>query len=169
VSEPIGAGFTEMFSDRGGLQAALKEDRPLLLVAVGTRGIAALRSVVEWTPVQAHATTCPVTLFYVADSQATAAYIKDWDTWRESGAVVNVLFTSNFVADAGEGDAATVLRALGTAVLGGEAGLRGAVRSNPKDASVLLAGFQGATAIAFVKRLGGLGVPSDQLLFCEYF
>ncbi len=35
--------------------------------------------------VQAHATAHHVSLFYVADSASSAAYIKDWDNWREAG------------------------------------------------------------------------------------
>ena len=44
-----------------------------------------LRAALEWTPVQAHATANPVTLFYVAQGQQSAAYLADWDRWREAG------------------------------------------------------------------------------------
>ncbi len=44
-----------------------------------------LRAALEWTPVQAHATANPVTLFYVAQGQQSAAYLADWDQWREAG------------------------------------------------------------------------------------
>ena len=51
----------------------------------GPRGIAPLRAVLEWTPVQAHATAHQVTLLYACQSAASAAFIKDWDSWREAG------------------------------------------------------------------------------------
>ena len=56
VSLPLGSGFVPMFDSGEGLSEDMEEGRALLLVAVGTRGIAAMRSAVEWQPVQAHAT-----------------------------------------------------------------------------------------------------------------
>ena len=34
---------------------------------------------------QAHATANRVVLYYIAESQASAAYLVDWDAWREAG------------------------------------------------------------------------------------
>lgn len=34
---------------------------------------------------QAHATAHRVALFYVAESQSSAAYLVEWDAWREAG------------------------------------------------------------------------------------
>ena len=44
-----------------------------------------LRAALEWTPVQAHSTANPVTLFYITQCQQSAAYLADWDRWREAG------------------------------------------------------------------------------------
>ena len=52
---------------------------------MGARGMGPLRAALEWTPVQAHATANPVTLFCVAQGQQSAAYLADWDQWREAG------------------------------------------------------------------------------------
>lgn len=97
--------------------AALEEQRSLLIIAVGVRGIAAARAALKWTPVQAHATTqkvrgmcllAPETLFalftrltskcdpwchpppqvtclYVTRSPSTAAFLPEWDLWRDAG------------------------------------------------------------------------------------
>lgn len=55
------------------------------IAGAGSKGIAPLRSVLEWTPVQAHATAHRVTLLYACASATSAAFIKDWDSWREAG------------------------------------------------------------------------------------
>lgn len=52
VSEVLGGGFNSLFNSAVNLQSALEEGRPLLAVAVGCSGMAALRAVMEWTPVQ---------------------------------------------------------------------------------------------------------------------
>ena len=52
---------------------------------MGARGMGPLRAALEWTPVQAHATANPVSLFYMTQCQQSAAYLADWDQWREAG------------------------------------------------------------------------------------
>lgn len=68
-----------------GLLSAAEDSRPLLLIGMGARGMGPLRAALEWTTVQAHATANPVTLFYIAQDQQSAAYLADWDQWREAG------------------------------------------------------------------------------------
>lgn len=63
----------------------VQEQRPILAIAVGFRGMAAMRAVLNWAPVQAHATSHKVTCYYVTKSPAAAAFIQEWDTWREAG------------------------------------------------------------------------------------
>lgn len=55
------------------------------MIGMGARGMGPLRAALEWTPVQAHATANPVTLFYITQCQQSAAYLADWDQWREAG------------------------------------------------------------------------------------
>lgn len=55
------------------------------MIGMGARGMGPLRAALEWTPVQAHATANPITLFYIAPCQQNAAYLADWDQWREAG------------------------------------------------------------------------------------
>ena len=49
------------------------------------QGIAPLRALAQWTPVQAQATANRVSLVYVAESQEGAAYVTEWDELREAG------------------------------------------------------------------------------------
>lgn len=56
------------------------------------RGLASLRACVEWTPVQAHASTRAVSLFILADSPQAVAYVKDFDQWRASGVRVHPIY-----------------------------------------------------------------------------
>ena len=65
--------------------ASLEAGHPLLVVCAGVRGIAPVRAALAWTPVLAHAGSCHVAVFYVADSPPAAAYLSEWDTWREAG------------------------------------------------------------------------------------
>lgn len=63
----------------------LQEQRNILALAVGLKGIAAIRAVLNWAPVQAHATSHKVTAYYVTKSPQTAAFLAEWDQWREAG------------------------------------------------------------------------------------
>lgn len=65
--------------------ASLEGGHPLVVLCAGPRGIAPVRAALSWTPVLAHAGSCRVAVFYVAGSQASAAYLLEWDTWREAG------------------------------------------------------------------------------------
>lgn len=77
--------YASLFNSYVGLLSAAEESRPLLMLAMGSRGMGPLRAALEWTPIQAHATANAVSLFYVTESQQSAAYLADWDKWREAG------------------------------------------------------------------------------------
>ena len=49
------------------------------------QGIAPIRALAQWTPVQAQATAHSVSVIYAAESQEGAAYVTEWDQWREAG------------------------------------------------------------------------------------
>jgi ferredoxin-NADP reductase len=69
--------------------SSMEAKRDLLLVAIGTQGIAPIRAVLDWIPVQAHATSQKVTLVYEVENAQSAAYVAEWDAWRAAG--VNVI------------------------------------------------------------------------------
>ena len=77
--------YASLFNSYVGLLSAAEDSRPLLLIGMGARGMGPLRAALEWTPVQAHSTANPVTLFYITQCQQSAAYLADWDRWREAG------------------------------------------------------------------------------------
>jgi len=63
----------------------LQEQRNILALAIGLKGMAAIRAVLNWAPVQAHATSHKVTCYYVTKSPSSAAFLAEWDQWREAG------------------------------------------------------------------------------------
>ena len=77
--------YASLFNSYVGLLSAAEESRPLLMLGMGARGMGPLRAALEWTPIQAHATANAVSLFYVTESQQSAAYLADWDSWRQAG------------------------------------------------------------------------------------
>ena len=89
VSQVIGRGYGSIFQEEIGLMSSMEAKRDLLLVAIGTQGIAPIRAVLDWIPVQAHATSQKVTLVYEVENAQSAAYVAEWDAWRAAG--VNVI------------------------------------------------------------------------------
>jgi hypothetical protein len=65
----------------------------MLAVAVGVRGIAAIRAALNWAPVQAHASSRRVSVYYVTRSPSSAAFLAEWDAWREAGVTFHPLYT----------------------------------------------------------------------------
>ena len=70
------------------IRAGLQEKRPIIMLAFGADGMAPIRSALEWAPLQAHATEAPVVLCYITQSMASAAFVADWDLWRDMGCTV---------------------------------------------------------------------------------
>jgi hypothetical protein len=181
VSEVIGRGFSSLFNSIVGLQSSLEEGRPILMVAVGSRGIAPLRAALAWTPVLAHATSFPVNIVYAAESQSSAAYLLEWDSWREAGVGVHPIYVGDITRNGSSSGAATgteagsahVLalgEALEIALFGGERGLVGALGgADPRDAAVVMSGVPGDVAAHLTRRLTHGGVQSERLLFCDFF
>ncbi|KAL4519526.1 hypothetical protein Ndes2526B_g01885 [Nannochloris sp. 'desiccata'] len=178
VSEVIGRGFSSLFNSIVGLQSCLEEGRPLLMVAVGSRGIAPLRAALAWTPVLAHATQHPINLVYAAESQSSAAYLLEWDSWREAGVGVHPIYVGDITRNGNASGAATgtaagsahVLalgEALEIALFGGERGLVGALGgADPREAAVVMSGVPGDVAAHLTRRLthGGCSVGTALIL-----
>lgn len=170
VSDVVGNGYGSLFNSGVGLQSAMEEGRPLVMVAVGCKGIAPLRACLAWTPVLAHATEHSVDLFYVAESPASAAYLLEWDEWREAGVKVHPLYLSG--ENGGNGasmDASSVQEVLEEAMFHGPHGLVGAIGQRPEEAAVMLSGVPGDVAAHLTRKLTHAGVASERLLFCDFF
>jgi hypothetical protein len=69
---------------------------------VGLKGIAAIRAVLNWAPVQAHATSHRVTAYYVTKSPSSAAFLSEWDQWREAGVSACWLVSDDFLSCIGD-------------------------------------------------------------------
>lgn len=114
------------------------------MVAQGTRGLAAMRAVLNWTPVQAHATRHVVACFYICPAAAQAACVPAWDAWRE----VSVRFTPIYTGEAQAGSA------------GSSNGAAGGGSADP-DRPLVLPGDAGSSASS---GGGSAAMPAQQVL-----
>lgn len=103
VSQVVGRGFASLFNSYSGLPASLEEQRNILVLAVGLKGIAAVRSALNWAPVQAHASSHRVAAYYVTRSPSSAAFLAEWDAWREAGVAFHPLYTEGVLGGSGSG------------------------------------------------------------------
>ncbi|GAB4816983.1 hypothetical protein N2152v2_004029 [Parachlorella kessleri] len=176
VSNVVGKGYAPLFETQTGLSMVLEECKTLLMVALGCRGIAPLHAALTWTPVQAHATANKVILLYAVESQTSAAYLVEWDAWREAGVVVVPIYLSPEAGGSGSnGGGAAAASSPGPALeqalfhsSSGEHGLRGLLGCEPRDAAVLMSGVPGELAAQITRRLTQAGVPGERVMFCEY-
>ncbi|KAL4437987.1 hypothetical protein ABPG77_004208 [Micractinium sp. CCAP 211/92] len=167
VSPVAGAGFASLFNSEVNMMAALEGGHPLVVLCAGPRGVAPVRAALSWTPVLAHAGSCRVAVFYVAGSQSSAAYLLEWDNWREAGAHVQTLYLEE--NGSGNGGAATAEQLLERVVLEGEGGLKAVLGgADPATAAVLMSGLGGEGAAQLTRRLGAAGIPSERIMFCDY-
>lgn len=192
VSQVVGRGFASLFNSYSGLPSSLEEQRNILALAFGLKGIAAIRAVLNWAPVQAHATSHSVTAYYVTRSRTTAAFVTEWDQWREAGVVFNPLYTEMLLQrsaspgdKAGNGSSGSSASAAAAAddevtaedIMGmldqglflHEHGLESVIGGKASEATVLLAGLPGDIASTVAKELTFKGVAWERLLFCDYF
>ncbi|DBA66220.1 TPA: hypothetical protein ACH3X2_002595 [Trebouxia sp. C0005] len=175
VSQVVGRGYASLFNSYVGLLSAAEDSRPLLLIGMGARGMGPLRAAIEWTPVQAHATANPVTLFYVAQGQQSAAYLADWDQWREAGVRVQPVYIPELQGEAnasGNGNATannTIIQdELEQAVFGDEQGFMGSLGGDPRDCAVLISGLPGPVTATLTRRLTLEGITRERVLFCDF-
>jgi hypothetical protein len=211
VSGVVGAGWAPLFDALGGsdddayhknsgggssaLAAALEARRPLLVVGAGAAGAAALRSTLEWTPVQAAASAGRVAAVLAAGrgtaggdggdeadgssstpsaSLSGVPYLIWFDLWRSFGVSLHT------PPPLPPGAGALALEAQLFGALFGAGGEPGALRAvlassgggngGGGDVTVLLGGLPRPVALAIVRRLEAEGVPSSQVLFGDpYF
>lgn len=177
VSPVVGAGFENPLFSEFNLSSAIERGDAIVAFAGGARGMGPLRAVMEWPNVASHADKHPVTLFYLncgdkpapanpynpeAVEQANgrgAAFVEQWDEWREGGAAVVPCFGPFF--DDG-------VFAVQSAMVGGVAewgGKHGTVLG--KDArrvTVLLAGLEKDEVSAILRVPALQAVPKEQIL-----
>ncbi|PSC75462.1 adenylate kinase [Micractinium conductrix] len=166
VSAVAGDGFASLFNQSINLAAAMENGHPLVMLCAGSRGIAPVRAALSWTPVLAHASNSCVALYYVADSPSSAAYLVEWDTWREAGAQVHPLYRQ--LEGSGNGGPPSEEVLLERALFGGERGLAAVLGgAHARDAAVLMSGLEGEAAAHLTRRLSAAGVPSERIMLCD--
>ncbi|CAM9895691.1 unnamed protein product, partial [Hapterophycus canaliculatus] len=94
ISDFMGRGFASLFVGWIGLQSALQEQRDIVVVASGARGLGSVKPVLDWPPVQAHAGVKKVSVFLEAESPVTAPFVDEFNGWRASGIRVTQCFTA---------------------------------------------------------------------------
>ncbi|GFR40372.1 hypothetical protein Agub_g920 [Astrephomene gubernaculifera] len=99
VTQVIGRGFCSLLDSYNGVTHALEEGRNLVLIGCGSRGISALRSALSWQPLLAHAASRSahppaVSALYLAACAGRAAFVAEWDGWREAGILIRPLYTN---------------------------------------------------------------------------
>merc|ERR1712150_266647 len=109
----------------------------------------------EWTPVQAHATEHRVALLYLCKNAGSAAYLKDWDGWRETGITVTPVYYSE---DSDNGSPITDEDALDRLAL---AVYKSLIGGSPAQSSVLISGLPGTVATGLSRRLAMDGVSRE--------
>ncbi|KAG2429604.1 hypothetical protein HXX76_010837 [Chlamydomonas incerta] len=188
VTQVIGRGFCSLLDSYNGLTHAMEEGRNLVLIGMGTRGMAALRSALNWQPVLAHASSGrSVAALYVAHSAGRAAFVTEWDSWREAGMRLRPLYTNpnanvddEAVVGNGHGgsssgggdgsselDAGRAMELLQFGLFMGEGGFDGVCGGSAGSASFLLAGLPGELASGLAKQLSAKGVAYDHILFAQ--
>ena len=162
VSEPRGVGFSNVLFAERSLEAAMRKNHPLVLLANGTDGLASVRSLLDWQPVMAYADAHPVTLFYLCESQESAALLSIHDEWREEGFKIipcyGALDDQLFLMEQ--------CFLTGAVAAGGKPTILGA---DPAACSVLLAGAEGDVAGSILKLLNARGIARDNILTSDFF
>ncbi|KAK9862207.1 hypothetical protein WJX84_008668 [Apatococcus fuscideae] len=165
-----GNGFSSLFAPDIGLQSSMESGRHLLLIGVGASGIAPLRAVMDWAPVQAHASSGQVALVYLAPSPTAAAYLSEWDHWREMGAHVQVEYLdrdSSQSASDRPANPRSIMESIEAAVFDRQQGLPRKLNSSWHDWTVLLSGLEGSDAAAVCRKLSEEGLSSENILVSE--
>ncbi|CAN0249321.1 unnamed protein product, partial [Ectocarpus sp. 4 AP-2014] len=86
-------GFSSLFAGWIALQAALQEQRDIVIVASGARGLGSVKPVLDWPPVQAHAGIKKVSCAAWSESPGAAPFINESGGWRSSGIRVTQCYT----------------------------------------------------------------------------
>ncbi|KAK9834344.1 hypothetical protein WJX84_002804 [Apatococcus fuscideae] len=165
-----GNGFSSLFAPDIGLQSAMESGRRLLLIGVGASGMAPLRAAMDWAPVQAHASSGQVAMVYLAPSPTAAAYLSEWDQWREMGAHIQVEYLdrdSNQCASDKPSSPRSIMESIDAAVFDRQQGLPRKLNSSWHDWTVLLSGLIGSDAAAVCRKLSEEGLSSEHILVSE--
>lgn len=107
-----------------------------------------------------------MTLLYVTKSPTKACFLVDWDSWRDAGVRVHVLYSD----DIGNNGAASsqLQEMLEGEIFHREHGIHGTLGGDPREAAVMMAGLPGDVAGHLTKKLTQAGVH-EWCLFADFF
>lgn len=157
VSEPLGRGFSNVLFAERSLEAAMRKGHSLVIIACDTDGLASAASLLDWQPVMAYADAHPVTLFYLCESQESAALLASHDEWRAEGFKIIPCYGSL-------SDQIFMMEQCfltGALAAGGKPTILGA---SAAKCSALLAGAEGETASRILHLLTERGLARDNIL-----
>lgn len=157
VSEPLGRGFSNVLFAERSLEAAMRKGHSLVVIACDTDGLASAASLFDWQPVLAYADAHPVTLFYLCESQESAALVASHDDWRAAGFKIIPCYGSL-------SDQIFMMEQCfltGALAAGGKPTILGA---SADKCSALLAGAEGETASRILHLLTDRGLARDNIL-----
>jgi len=167
VSQVVGRGFCSLFNSVINVPSMVEEKRPMLIIALGTRGLVPTRALLNWTPIQAHATAHRMGCIYVTRSATTASFLPGWDLWRDAGVDFTPHYTEVYDPE-DPANADKVLELLEKTLFLREGGFS-SIAGPASDVVVVLAGMPGDLASQVTKRLTAKGVPHERMLFCDFF
>ena len=164
VSEPHGSGFSNVLFAERDLEAAMRKNHALVLVANGTNGFASIRALLDWQPVMAYADQHPVSVFYLCESQESAALLSLHDEWRSEGFKIVPCYGT--IEDQMFMIEQCILT--GAEAAGGKPTIFGASDVS-RSASVLLAGASGSAAKNLLDLFVNRGVSRDNILTSDFY
>jgi len=154
-SEVLGRGFQSLFHEEDRLGLSLEEGKNLVLVAGGT-GIGPIRAVADWAPVQAYAGNGHVvSLFYHYESLESAAYVDEFQSWREAGIHVRPC----------QGKDASVIEG---ELFDQKGEVRSTIVKPDTDPSFLISGFPGKVTARLSRLLSNNGISGNRVFYCDF-
>jgi len=166
VSEILGRGYTGLVNPDVCLTSVLQNSRAMVVIAGSARGMGPLRAAMEWLPVQAAATQQAVTIFPITTSMESAAFLPDWDTWRENGVEVKPIYLEDLPGY--KEDSSLVLKdAIEEIIFDGGNLAKTLKGASPRTSAFLIGGLPPSIVMAVTRRLKIERVPQEGMLFCE--
>jgi len=154
-SNVLGKGFQSLFHDEDKLGLSLEEGKDLILVASGT-GIGPMRSVVDWAPVQAYAGNGHVvTLIYHMETLQSAAFVDDFESWREAGVHVRPCLGNDASVIEGE-------------IFDQKGQIRTSIVKPNSEPSFLVSGFPGKVTAKLSRLLAKNDIHGNRVFYCDF-
>lgn len=157
VSNIMGTGYTSLLDDTVNLESSLGSNCHLIFISVGPQGMAAARSALSWTPVQAHASEHKVALITQVESQTCAPFLVEYDDWRDVGIHIRPISCSS-------SDSFQLEEQIKLALFSEDVG----IRSIARDAVIAISGVPAGLVGHLIKTLNTVGFSASRLLLADF-